>query len=73
MRKKRPENFNQTAERIREKIEAPVLSPEQARIMDSGYINSADKALALLEKSDQYKEGVFNGKLPPADKKYTRS
>jgi hypothetical protein len=65
MSKKQPEHIGQAAERIREKIEAPVLSPVQARILDSGYINSADNVLALLEKTDQNKGAVFNGKLPP--------
>lgn len=73
MRGKRPGNFEQVTERIREKIDAPVLSPGQARILDSGYINSPDKALELLEKADQYKEAVFNGKLPPGEKEIIRN
>ena len=65
MSKKQPEHIGQAAERIREKIEAPVLSPAQARILNSGYINSADNVLALLEKTAQNKGAIFNGKLSP--------
>lgn len=56
-----PRNFEQAAARIREKIEAPVLSEEQAALWHSGYIDGAGEALVLLEKAVQDKNSMVPG------------
>lgn len=56
-----PESFEQSVERIRERVEAPVLSPGQMALWRSGYIKGADKALALLEQARQDKKEIVPG------------
>ncbi|MBM7855457.1 hypothetical protein JOC37_001852 [Desulfohalotomaculum tongense] len=53
---KRPKNFSQAVERIREKEEAPVLQPRQLRVWASGYIDGMDDALELIEQAEAASE-----------------
>ncbi|AEG13988.1 hypothetical protein Desku_0360 [Desulfofundulus kuznetsovii DSM 6115] len=56
-----PRSFDEAVERIREKVEAPVLSPAQAALWRSGCIKGSDEALALLEQARQDKKEVVPG------------
>ncbi len=56
-----PQSFDEAVERIREKIEAPVLSPAQTALWRSGYLKGSDEALALLERARQDKKEVVPG------------
>ncbi|MDQ0285453.1 hypothetical protein J2Z49_000554 [Desulfofundulus luciae] len=56
-----PQSFDEAVERIREKVEAPVLSPAQAALWRSGYLKGSDEALALLERARQDKKEVVPG------------
>ncbi|MGB9802253.1 hypothetical protein [Desulfofundulus sp.] len=56
-----PQSFDEAVERIREKVEAPVLSPAQVALWRSGYVEGADEALALLEQARQDKKMVVPG------------
>lgn len=48
-------DINQAVERIREQVEMPVLSSRQVTLLNSGYINSADEVLEVLESAEQEK------------------
>jgi len=60
----RPPHFEQAVRRIKNKIEAPLLSPAQAALWHSDYLEGADEALALLEKAGQDKNTVVPGIEP---------
>ena len=51
----RPDKLPALTENLRKNMENPVLSPEQANLLDSGYVDNFDEALELLEKSEQVK------------------
>ncbi|SHJ40319.1 hypothetical protein [Desulfofundulus thermosubterraneus] len=57
----RPQSFDEAVERIREKVEAPVLSPAQAALWRSGYLKGFGEALALLEQARQDKNEIVPG------------
>ncbi|GEM_PF-2946641 len=51
----RPDKLPELVENLREKKESPLLSPEQAKLVDSGYVDNFDEALELLENTEQVK------------------
>ena len=56
----RPENFSEAMKRLGERDEAPILSEQQANVINSNYVDSADEVLAILEKSERLKAGRLN-------------
>ena len=53
----RPENFSETMKRLGEQDEAPILSEQQADVINSDYVDSSDEVLAILERSERLKAG----------------
>jgi len=53
----RPENFNEAMKRLGEQDEAPMLSEQQANVINSDYVDSADEVLEILERSERLKSG----------------
>ena len=53
----RPENFNEAMKRLGERDEAPMLSEQQANVINSDYVDSADEVLEILERSERLKSG----------------
>lgn len=49
----RPDKLPALTENLRKNMENPVLSPEQADLLDSGYVDNFDEALELLENQSK--------------------
>ena len=56
----RPENFSDAMKKLGERGEAPILSEQQADVINSDYVDSADEVLAILERSERLKSGRLN-------------
>ncbi|TYO96147.1 hypothetical protein [Desulfallas thermosapovorans] len=46
-------NFSQTVNQIRGDQEVPILTPRWLNVLESGYINTLDDALDVLEDAQQ--------------------
>lgn len=47
------QNLSQTVEQLRGDQEVPILSPRWLNVLESGYINTLDEALDVLEDAQQ--------------------
>lgn len=62
----RPKNWQEARERIAEKRETPIFTPEQITLAKSDYVDSFDRALEVLEDPPEaliQKENRNKGKL----------
>lgn len=50
----RPDNLPELVEQIKERSGVPLLTDEQAGIFESGYVDSLDEALEVLEETGNY-------------------
>jgi hypothetical protein len=55
-----PRDFNEAIKRIKERQEAPILNDTQVNVLQSGYVDSMDDIVGILERAEREKATDIN-------------